>query len=331
MSFFAGNAKNILVKKQSDKDTPITDWTGALNLRVYEWTKDPVRAINQLEESDSSAQQGASHVTAIAPGISFGVYGRPSEVDFLAEALLGSNDDSATVSPTTHDAVPDLDTPYYSILEVLPYGAVRYDGCRLGQAQFTAQDEGDTELRITGLTWGVLGVTHGITAPDPLPAVKDELPFIFAEAAISYATVHLGTTSAFTVTVNRNITRAQGDSGFRALDIVLGKLQVDGSFTRYTQDDDTMRLVDTGDTAGTDVTSTIGTESASILFSRGTGATLLSLLIALTEIAFETREEALNLDSTPYKEVLGFRTQPQADIADHMSIVTVNAKATVDA
>lgn len=327
--FFAGNAKNILVKQQVDKDTPITDWTGALNLRVYEWSKDPVRAIAPLSESDSSVQESASHVTAITPGLSFGVYGRPSELDFLAEALLGDNDDSATSSPTTHTAVPDQDPPYYSILEVLPYGAVRYDGCRLSQAQFTGQDEGDTELRVTGITWVVLGVTHGITAPTPLPAVKDELPFIYAEAAISYAGSHLGTTSAFTVTVNRNITRAQGDSGFRALDAVLGKIQVDGSFTRYTADDDTMRLIDTGTTSGTAITSDIGTESASILFERGTGASLLSFLIALTEISYETREEALNLDGTPYKEVLGFRTQPQALESDHMALVTVNAKATV--
>jgi hypothetical protein len=328
MSFFAGNAKNVLIKKQSDKDTPVTDWTGALNLRVYEWGKESVRAISELNESDASTQQSGSHVTAITPSVSFGIYGRPSELDFLAEALLGGNDDSATSSPTSHTAFPDVDTPYYSILEVLPYGSTRFDGCRLASVQFTGTDEGQTELRVTGISWVVLGVLHGVTAPDPLPAVKDELPFIFAEAAISYDGSHPGTTSAFTVTVNRNTTRAQGDSGFRALDAVNGKLQVDGSLTRYTADDTIMRLVDTGSTTGTDITSDIGTESASILFTRGSGSTLRSFLIALTEISYESREEALELDGKPYKEVLGFRTQPQPDIADHLSIVTVNAKAT---
>src|ERR1700747_2235277 len=112
MTFYAGNSKLLLCKKQSDKDTPITDWTGALALRVYEFTRQAARTITELQESASSTQQGASNVSAIGPGFSFGIYGRPSELDFLAEGLLGENDNSATSSPTTHTATPTEDTPY---------------------------------------------------------------------------------------------------------------------------------------------------------------------------------------------------------------------------
>lgn len=325
-TFFAGNAKTILIKKQVDAVTPITDFSNAIALRVYDWTKNPVRVIAPLSESDASSQVGASHVTGIAPGISFGVYGRPSELDLIAEALLGLNDDSATTTPTTHTATPTQNSPHYSILEVNEYGNVRYEGCRCTQASFTAQDTGETELKVTGITWEALSITSAVAAPDPMPVAAEELPFIYAEATVKYAAVSLGRTSQFTYNVNRNAQRAQGDHGFTALEIVLGKLQADGSVTRYLADDDTIRAVDTGSEAGTTPTAAIFTESFSVLFTRDGGD--LQFLMASQEVAYQTAEVALNLDGQPFAEVLAFSNQPQADPADNITIVTVNAKAT---
>jgi hypothetical protein len=331
MTFFPGNAKNLLIKKQVNKDTPITDFSDALNLRVYEWSKLPARVIDELQESDSSSEQGPSHVSGISPGFSFGIYGRPLDLAAIAEAILGNNDDSSTVDPTTHTASADNTQPYYSVMEVIPYGsgeAPVYDGCRFFGATFQSQDDGSTELQVTGIEVVALGLTHGGTIPDPLPAVSAGLPFIHAELAVKYATVHLGTTKAFSWQINRNGGRRQGDSGFRAIDATPGKLATSGSFSRYTADDTALRSIDTGDEAGTDQTSTVETLAASILFTRGSGASLEQFLIAAPDISFETRDEALNLDGTPFVEVLGFRTQPQGDLADHISIVTVNSDAT---
>jgi hypothetical protein len=328
MTFFAGNSKLILLKKQVDKDTPITDFTDAIALRVYDWSADPVRAISPLDESDSSVQEGASHVTAITPAISFGCYGRPSELDLLSEAILGDNDDSATVSPTTHIATPTQIPVYFSILVVDPFENTRYEGSVLTAMTVTAQDEGQTELRLTGLNWMVLGVTHGIATPSPMPDPVDELPFIYAEGLVKYDGTSLGRTSQFTLNINRNSQRIQGDAGFTALDIVHGKLQVDGSVTRYVADAATMKAVDTGSTTGTTPTTDIFTEALSILFSRDTGNR--QYMAASQEIAYETREQALNLDGSPVAEVLGFRTQPETDIADNITLVTVNGKPTTE-
>lgn len=328
-TFFAGNDKLILVKKQADESTPVSDWTtGATALRVYDLTKAPVRTIAPLEESDASTQESASHVTTIGPALTFGVYGRPSELDLIAEALLGANDDSSTSNPTTHTATPTQDTPYYGLLEVDPFANTRYDGCRLGAAQFTAQDQGQTEFRVTGLAWMAKTILHGVSTPSPMPTPADELPFIYAEATVKYAGTSEGRTSAFQINVNRNLVRAQGDSGFEALALVNTKLQVDGQVTRYVADDDSLRQVDTGTAAGTVPTATIFTEPFSVLFDRGSGTDNRQFLIASTEVAYETREQALALDGAPVAEVLGFRTQPQADVADNISIVTVNAKTT---
>lgn len=327
-TFFAGNDKLVLIKKQSDKDTPVADWTDAMALRVYEWSKDPVRAIGPLEESDASADESDSHVTAIGPAFSFGVYGRPSELDLLAEAILGDSDPSTTINPTTHTATPSQETPYFSVLEVDPFANTRYEGCRLGAATFTAQDTGQTELRVTGLAWQALGVTHGIATPSPMPEPVDELPFIYAECTVNYAGSSEGRTSQFTVTVNRNLFRAQGDNGFTALDLVNLKRVVEGSVTRYVADDDTLRAVDTGTEGGTTPTSAIFTESFSVAFTRDSGDR--QFLIASQEIAYETREQALALDGAPVAEVLGWRAQQQADPADKITIVTVNDKPTTE-
>lgn len=326
--FFAGNDKLILIKKQSDKDTPVTDFSDALALRVYEWGKEASRTVVELVESDATAQQGRSHVSQIGPAISFGIYGRPDWLAAIAEAVLGDNDDSATMSPTTHSAIPDQATPYYSIMEVLPYTASVWDGCRCIGATYAADDSGETDLKVTGIQWMALGLTLHQTAPDPLPQPSSEAPFIYAEAAISYAGDHLGSTTGFSWVINRNAKRAQGDSGFRALDVVNGKFQTDGSVTRYTADDSILRAVDTGSKTGTDLTSAIYSEALAVLFSRGTGADARSFLISAPEVSYESREEALNGDGSPYQEVLAFRTQPQADIADHIAIVTVNSQPT---
>lgn len=327
-TFFAGNAKTILIKKQVDADTPITDFTTALALRVYEWTKGPIRTLGKRSESDARTQAPGSNVQSIGPQITFGIYGRPSELDFIAEAWLGLNDDSSTVDPTTHIATPTQDTPYYSVLEVNPYGNVRYEGCRLTAGSVTAQDSGQTELRLTGLVWLSKSITAAVATPDPMPEPVVEVPFIFAEATVKYAGASQGRTSTFTWNINRTASRAQGDAGFTALAIVNGFLACDGSVTRYLANDDTIRAVDTGATDGTVPTSEVFTEGLSVLFTRGAGADQRQFLIASQEVAYLTDDVALNLDSTPFAEVIAFEHQPQTDVADNISIVTVNDKAT---
>lgn len=313
--FYPGNAKLIGIAKQTDKDTPATE--PDLFLQVTNYSKDPVRAQGPLNETDRSAQQGANHVTAITPGCSFDCYGRPGYMHMIAEALLWDAVLDGTNDITT--AVPSQVPVYWTIWEIEPgLYTDRYTGCVGVSGSFTAQDEGETELRVNGLTFIALGFTAHVTEPD-LPAPDDEVPFIFAEVAVKYATVHLGTTSAFTVNVNRNAKRITGDNGYTSLDVSAGKLQVDGTITRYVLDDDTKRAVDTGSEAGTTPTTTIFDEAIEILFDRV--ADSKSFKIASDGIAYPTREQAINLDGQPLAEVLGFATQPQADAADNITLI----------
>lgn len=320
--FYAGNQRTLLIKKQVDKDTPITDFATAMALRVYEFSPLSSRQAGPLAETDASVQQGATKVQSFAPGFSFGLYGRPTELVLLNELILGSDVSSGT--DNTDTATPDQDSPYFSVLDVADYGdgCPRWDGCRIGAATYTGSDaEGDSFLKLTGITVLARGMTHGVAAPVSLPAPADEDPFIHAELAVSYDAVHPGTTKAFTLNVNRNSIRAQGDSGFKAVDIVHGLFQVDGTLSRYTADDTLLRTIDTGTPTGTTPTTIVDEQTLSILYDR-VASPAASLLIASQGISYEGREEAIDPSAgNPYVEVLTFRTQPQTDIADNLSMV----------
>lgn len=329
-TFFAGNDKLIALAKQVDADTPASVPKQAW--RISNWTKDPVRAVGPLEESDSSAQQGASHVTAFTPGFACDLYLRASEFDLIAEGLLGNNDDSATTSPATHVATVTQEVVYFTFWEIEPFATTRYDGVAMVAGTVTGQDEGQTEFRVTGLTCLASGVLHGVSEPagvDSMPI--DELPLLYAECTVKYAGSSPGTTSQVTININRNSARIFGDSGFNARAIVHGKLQVDGQVTRYVQDDDTLRAVDTGSESGTTLTTAIFEESFQLRITRGAGGAQRTVQIDIAEIAYETREQVNDYaQGRPTAEVLSFRSQPQADIATHIVITTVNAKPTTE-
>ncbi len=312
--FYPGNSKLIGIAKQDDKDSPASE--PDLFFQVTNYSKDPVRAQGPLNETDRSAQVGANHVSAITPGCSFDVYGRPDYMPTIAEALLWLADLDETNGITV--AEPSQVPVYWTIWEIEEgLYTDRYEGCVGVSGTFTAQDEGETELRVTGLTFIALAFVAHVTEPE-LPEPDNSVPFIFAEVAVKYATAHLGTTSAFTVNVNRNAKRITGDNGFESLDVSAGKLDVKGTITRYVQDDDTKRAVDTGEVSGTSPTITIYDEALEILFDRA--AESKSFKINSEGVAYPTREQAINLDGSPLAEVLGFQTQPQEDVADNILI-----------
>lgn len=316
-TFFPGNAKLIGIAEQADKDTPAS--APSYFLRITEFQRTPVRTQAPLNETDGSTQQGANHVTGFTPGFTIGCYARPSEQDLVARTVLWSGTASATSHSST--STPTNVPVYWTVWEIEPdLYTVRWDGCVGVAAQWAAQDEGDTELKISGWQFIALGYLAGVTEPS-LPALADEDPYLFAEAAISYDSVHPGLTSAFQLNVNRNARRITGDNGFTSLDVVPGKFQVDGTLTRYVDSDDRMRAVDTGTEAGTTPTTAIFEEPLDIVFTRVSISASLSF--ACDSVAYPTREQAVNLDGSPLAEVLGFQTQPGATLGDNLTIVSV--------
>lgn len=312
--FFPGNAKLIGIAKQTDKDTPAAAPDAYFRLTGY--SRNDVRVLSPLQETDGRAQRGGNHVTQITPGCSLDLYSRFGDWALLAEAILWDAEDDVTNGIVT--ATPSLIPVYYTVWEVEPgLYTDRYDGCVFGQLTVVGKDEGETEIKVTGLQFEALGFTAHVTEPVSLPGAPTEVPQIYAEATIKYAGVHPGTTSEFSLTIDRALDRLTGDNGFRSKAISPKLLDVNGTVTLYVEDDDRKRAVDTGSTTGTDPTTDIFSESLSIKLERGDE----SLEFALDSISYLKSERALNLDGSPLAEVTPFISEPGDTLADNITII----------
>lgn len=327
MTLIPGNQKIIAAAFQSDKDTPATDPTVAWP--VTAWAKDPVRVISSLQETDASAQEAASRVSAITPGAGCDLYLRASIMDFIAEWLLGQNTDTSYSPGYEHTAVPIL-VPKYATVWEIEHGhwTNRYDGVVCAKADLDGSE--DNWWQVKNLAALALGFTAHVSEPAGAlalaQALEAEAPLVWAETAVSYDYVHPGLTKALTLTIDRQASRAQGDSGFRAFDVALGKLKVTGTITRYMVDDSVLREVDTGSPTGTTPTTTVPEHELDVLIDRS--ADHLKVLIASLGVSYLTDDTPIDISGLPKTEVLGIQTQPQSSLGSNISLVTVNGKAT---
>lgn len=323
------NRRIIAAAFQTDKDTPAAVPTVAWYIR--NWSRDPVRVLASLEETDASSQEGRVHVQSIGPGFSCDLYLRASILDFLAEWVLGKDDDTPS-GPVYHHAATPLVTPKFAtVWEIEPDNWTNvYDGVVCGGLTLAGQDEGETAWQVTGLTGLAMGYTAHQSEPAGAQALAQaldaELPLIWAETEVSYDHVHPGTTKAASIAIDRRASRAQGDSGFRAFSINWGKIAVTGTLTRYMLDDNTRRTVDTGSPTGTDPTADVAENALEVQMIRSTAA--LAASVTSVGVSYLTDEEPIDTAGGPKTEVLGFQTQPQDTLADNVSILTTNSKAT---
>ncbi len=325
MPFIPGNRRTLYVALQTAKGTP--NLTPTLKLRVRNFQKGDVRTKIELEETDSSTQDGESVVVGVGPSFSFEKYIRPSEDDLLFYGVLGVNADTGTTPNFTHTQSPAVETPYFTIFETEPgVWTNRYTDCRIVLAT------------VRGGAGQALMGTFQIQALDFLAGVADpvapanpvsELPFIYPEVTNTLGGAAPGTVDEFELSINRGGGRAQGDIGFKSQDFVLGKLVVSGSITKFNDagavGDDYMRAIDVGAKTGTTPTGDIYTEALAIKAVRNAN---LSFDWDMDEVEYTTRQAEPRLDGTPLIEVLAFRTPPQPTLAGDITLVAKNQKST---
>lgn len=325
MTVRPGNARTIYLAVQADKATLAT--TPTIKLRIRDLSKNPVRNIIALEETDASTQEGASVVAGFAPGGSLAAYLRPSEVDLLMLGILGSSVDTGVGPNFVHTISPTVDTPYLTVWEVEPDGTFcnRFGGCRL--TQLTAQGGQGQPLELTGIQFEALKFAAGVTPPVAPADPFDELPYIYPEVTVNRGGPTLGDVDQFSVLINRNGQRLGGDSGFGSFDYANGKFQVQVNITQFFSTEDDLRGTDTGDVAGTAPTPTIRTQTLSIIALRNANT---SIEIASTKLSIVTATAGVNTDGSPLTQVIAARTEPTADIADNLTVIVKNAIATAD-
>lgn len=298
--FVAGNKRTLYLGVQADKDTPQN--TPTVAMRVQDVTPDPVRDFITLAETDRTTQEPGQAVIGLSPSLSFKSYLRPSQVQFLMTAILGD------------PSRPQEQTDYLSVFEDEPdTWCNQYTGLRLTDLELTGQVGGAIEATVKAQAIGFLA---GVTSPGS-PDAGSDMPYVYPNMAISRGGVHPGTASQFQLSFSRNSKRAQGDNGMSSLDIVHGLWSCSGQITKYAGDDQDQRQVDTGAVDGTSPTTALFTETLEIVATPAVGP-VLDILIA--EVSYPTRTAAVNTDGSPLAEVLTFRTQPQASLADQVTV-----------
>lgn len=322
---FPGNRRTLYVGLQTAKGTPQT--TPTLKLRVRNFQKGEVRQKIELEETDSSTQDGESVVVGVGPSFSFELYTRPSEIDLLLYALLGVNADTGTTPNFTHTQSPAIVMPYLTIFEAEPgVWCNRWSDVRLPLGVFRG---GAGQALTANFGAEALDFLAGVTEPTAPANPVSELPFIYPEVTNTLAGSAPGTVDEFELSIARGGGRAQGDIGFKSQDYIPGKLVVSGSITKFNPSDatgdDYMRAVDVGSKAGTAPTGDIYTESLNIKAVRNAN---LSLEFDMDEVEYTTRQADPRTDGSPLIEVLSFRTPPQATLAGDITATIKNAKPT---
>jgi hypothetical protein len=320
---YAGNTRLIYGAIQSAKGTPATTPTVVFRL-TGDSAMDPGREIIQLPETDSSAQQPNSVVVGSSPVGGWGGWLRPAEFDWLAQATMGANADTGASDPWTHTATPTQAMPYVTLWDVIPgVQTTRYDDCRIGSLSASGE-------ALQGIAYTV-GDVHGLSAT--LGVTEPTAPTApAAGAAMSYPNVTCtvggatpGTFDSWSITVNRNITVLRGDLGLASYDSVPGVFAVEGTLRKVYASDADYRKFHGGSTGATTLTTTIFAEALSIAVVQSS-----SRSVTFTSSAVEYTETTVpvNVDGTPILQTMSFRTQRQATIANNLTIVTKNAKAT---
>lgn len=319
----AGNTRLIYGAIQSVKGTAATTPTIVFRLRDQA-SLDPGRTIIQLPETDSSTQQPSNSVVGSEPNGGFSTWMRSSEFDWLAQCCLGANADSGSADPWTHTATPTQAMPYVTFWDVIPgVQCTKYVDCRVGTLSAAGQSLQGIEVTVANIV--ALSASLGATEPTTPTAPASDAAMSYPMVTATIGGSHPGTVDAWTLNINRNVTVLHGDNGLANFDSVAGLFAVDGTLRKIYVSDADYRKFHGGSTSATTLTTTIFAETLALLIQSASGR---SVEFDSTAMEYTAATVPVNVDGAPVIEELSFRTQRQAAIANNLTVITKNAKAT---
>ena len=315
-----GNAYTLSVGKQTAKGTANT--TGLYKKKVTGGGMDAGREFVQLEETDASRQQGASIAVGASVTGSPSYYLRPDEFGFAAYAALGATAMSGAGADKTHTATPASSTPYFTLIEA-------YNTSTLIN-QF--KDSVCTGLHISGSAGGVIEYTEDWTSlsylgggADTALAVPTQQPIVYPEVTVTRGGAAPLTVEDFSIDIENGGDVLQGDGAMLPYDYVWGKLEVSGSMTMLFENDQDYRRFLTGSTSGTAFTTTIASQTLSINCVR---SAILGVEFVFAGVVLSGYDISPDPGGDPIRASIEWYSNPQAAIADYISIKTKNQVAT---
>jgi len=315
-----GNAVTVAVGKQTAKGTAQT--TPTYKLKLTGGDVSPARQLLTLAETDATRQAGAQVVTGSSVTGSTTHYLRPDDFGLIAYGVLGANADTGTTPNYVHTATSASTLPYFTLYKAYNSTTLvdQYVDCRISDLTVSGAAGGALTY---ATTWQGLSATLGST--DPVLTAVTQTPLAYPQVTVTKGGSAPGTVDSFDLTISNGGAMVQGDSGLSNIDFVPGLLAITGTVSILFSSDADYRAFHTGTTSGTALTSTVFSESLTILAQVNTN---LSVAFVMTAVEYTAYPLAPDVSGAPLKVAMGFRAKPQAAIADTISIVTKNAVTT---
>lgn len=296
MAGLRGNTAWVLLQKQTAKGTPGTIAAAtSYKLPFAGGNIEPVRAIDQLAETDASRDQGVSFVRSGGVEGTPEVYVRDSSVGALLTYALGSDVVSGAMPNFTHTITPANSLPYVTFWrDIADTLYEQYQDCFISSLTLRAGagDPLTAAVAVNGLSSTRLTVAPDNATPIPIQA---GYVYNYNDVTVTLAGGATALVSSFELTVDNNVSRQQTDD-FVPYDVLAGQRQVSLSFDLVFETLTEYNKFHYGSATGTTQSKTIYTTSADFQFDNGINN---QIKFTLPSIAYEEFPVAPNTGGDP--------------------------------
>lgn len=318
MTGVAGNVFTLGVAKQTAKGSPAGTGSG-FRMKLTGGDLEPNRQFVVLQETDATRQQGSTVVTGAQVQGTPEWYIRPEEFGLIAYAALGANQDSGG-GPYTHTATIAQRPPYLTVRKSIGSGTLidQYNDCTLGSLELSGAAGQPLMCKADFMGLGVV-----LGATDSSAAIVSGHVFTYPENCILLGGVDSGKIEQWTLTYNSNAEFIVGDCSLTPYDVVLGRAEVNGSYTTLFENDQDYRRFHSGASNGTSFSTTLFTQSIDIGMTAGTDS-IHAVVAGATLTAYPV---PLDVSGKPIRVAATWNSLPQPAIQDYLSFLTTNSVA----
>lgn len=322
MTGIAGNFYVCRVGKQSAKGTPQA--TPTQTLKLTGGSPNGTQGVLDLPETDSSRQRSPAVKIDYRVDNTISGLVRSQEFASLAFWHMGANADTGA-NPYTHTATSSAVAPYITAWSVLNTTSIVDEHVDVRVPVLTMRGTVGGAIEYDARLAG-LNTTFGATDP-AVPAASTQTPLVYPSTTITLGGATTDIVQAFTVTSDNGGDFVYGDTQMGPYDYVYGRWGVTGTLTILLENDAHWRSLFTGAPGGTTVSTTgvLFTEALTISCSYNAASDQVQWIMTFVEL----REIGWAPDPSgaPLYMTYGFSAQPQATIANTLSIVTKNTTA----
>lgn len=284
MAGLRGNVAWLMAAKQPSKGTPATSAVGTtFKVPFAGGNIAPTRETDRLSETDASRDAGQAYVVTSGVEGEPSFYARDTVVAPFTYWGMGSVATTGTTPNFTHVITPGNTLPYITVWRNISDTLYeRFQDCMVGSFSISAEAGGPLTM-----TTGIQGVTTTRLTADPstTPAIPVETGAVYSynEATVTLGGSQTALVRSFELGVENNISRQQTDDVL-PYDVYVGTREITLSFDMYFETLAEYNKFYYGGAAGTAISSSIYTTSASFSFDKGTNN---SIAFNLPSIAYE--------------------------------------------